>query len=88
MFTASIEDAICSVVFFLEVKTTMKPLLQPDRIFTIAHPLPGVPEMSVGNDTYGVTGIPSTVGRRGVVQRVGLAVSTQIVYPGSGREDT
>ncbi|XBJ08380.1 hypothetical protein VPH35_013709 [Triticum aestivum] len=39
-----------------------------------------------GNDTYGITGIPSTVGGRGVVQRAGLAVSTRIVYPGSGRE--
>ena len=40
-----------------------------------------------GNDTYGITGIPSTVGGRGVVRRAGLAVSTGIVYPGSGRED-
>ena len=63
------------------------PLLHPDRIFTTAHPLPGVPEMSVGNDTYGVTRIPSTVGWHGVVQRAGLAVSTQIIYLGSGRGD-
>ena len=40
-----------------------------------------------GNDTYGITGIPSTVGECEVVQRAGLAVSTKIVYPGSGRED-
>ena len=40
-----------------------------------------------GNDTYGVTGIPSTVGRREVVERAGLKGSTRIVYPGSGRED-
>ena len=40
-----------------------------------------------GNDTYGISGIPSMVGGRGVVQRAGLVVSTRIVYPGSGRED-
>ena len=40
-----------------------------------------------GNDTYGVTGIPSTVGEREVVERAGLTGSTRIVYPGSGRED-
>ena len=32
-----------------------------------------------GNDTYGITGIPSAVGGRGVVQRAGLVVSTRIV---------
>ena len=40
-----------------------------------------------GNDTYGIAGIPSTVGGRGVVRREGLGASTQIVYPGSGHED-
>ena len=40
-----------------------------------------------GNDTYGITGIPSTVGGREVVERAGLRASTKIVYPGSGRED-
>ena len=40
-----------------------------------------------GNDTYGITGIPSMVGGRGIVQRVGLIGSTQIVYPGSDRGD-
>ena len=39
-----------------------------------------------GNDTYGITGIPSTVGGRGVVQRAGLVASTNIVYPSSGRK--
>ena len=39
------------------------------------------------NDIYGITGIPSTVGRRGVVKRAGPGASTRIVYPGSGRED-
>ena len=43
--------------------------------------------MSVGNDTYGVTWIPSTVGGRRVVRRAGLAVSTQVVYLGWGRGD-
>ena len=44
--------------------------------------------VSVGeNDTYGITGIPSTVGGHGVVKRAGLAVNTRIVYPGLGRED-
>ena len=40
-----------------------------------------------GNDAYGITGIPSTVGGHGVVRRAGLGVSTKIVYPGSDRED-
>ena len=40
-----------------------------------------------GNDTYGITGIPSMVGGRGVVQRAGPEASTRIVYPGSGHED-
>ena len=43
--------------------------------------------MSGEIDTYGITGIPSTVGGREVVQRAGLTGSTQIVYPGSGRGD-
>ena len=43
--------------------------------------------MSVENDTYGIAGIPTTVGGREVVERVGLGVSTKIVYLGSGRED-
>ena len=43
--------------------------------------------MSVENDTYGITGIPTTVGGREVVERAGLGVNTKIVYPGSGRED-
>ena len=50
--------------------------------------LPAVVTMvSVENDTYGITRIPSTVGGRGVVQRGGLVATTKIVYPGSGRED-
>ena len=45
-------------------------------------------QMSVGNDTYGITWIPfATVGGRELVQRAGLEASTRIVYPGSGRED-
>ena len=43
--------------------------------------------MSVENDTYGISGIPSTVGGRGVVQRAGVVASTKIVYQGSGRKD-
>ena len=39
------------------------------------------------NDTYGITGIPSTVGGRGAMRRAGLGASTRVVYPGSGRED-
>ena len=38
-----------------------------------------VPECR-GNDTYGITGIPSTVGGRGVVRRASLTGSTRIVY--------
>ena len=40
-----------------------------------------------GNDTYGINRIPTTVGRREVVERAGLGASTKIVYPGSGHED-
>ena len=40
-----------------------------------------------GNDTYGITRIPTTVAGRGVVRRAGLVINTKIVYPGSGRED-
>ena len=58
-----------------------------DPILTIAPPLPGAPKMSVGNDTYGITRIPTTVAGRGVVRRAGLAIGMRIVYPGSGRED-
>ena len=50
-------------------------------------PLPGAPNMSGEIDTYGITGIPSMVGGRGVVQRAGMIGSTHIVCPGSGRED-
>ena len=39
------------------------------------------------NDTYGITGIPSTVGGHRVVQRAGLVASTKVVYPGSGHKD-
>ena len=64
----------------------MKPMRQLDRIFTTAPPTWRAKDVG-GNDTYGITGIPSTVGMRGVVQRAGLGASTRIVYPGSGRED-
>ena len=40
-----------------------------------------------GNDTYGIIGIPTTVGEHEVVERAGLGASTKIIYPGSGRED-
>ena len=40
-----------------------------------------------GNDTYGINGIPTVVGGRGVVRRAGLRASTKVVYPGSGRGD-
>ena len=40
-----------------------------------------------GNNTYGIIGIPSTVGGHRVVQRAGLVASTKTVYPGSGRKD-
>ena len=39
------------------------------------------------DDTYGITRIPTTVARRGVVRRADQTGSTQILYPGSGRED-
>ena len=42
-----------------------------------------------GNDTYGITRIPTTVAGHGVVRRAGSAASTkaQIVYPRSGWVD-
>ena len=43
--------------------------------------------LSVENDTYGITGIPTTVGGREVVEKAGLGASTKVVYPGLGRED-
>ena len=39
------------------------------------------------NETYGITGIPTTVDGHEVVERAGLGASTKIVHPGSGRED-
>ena len=33
--------------------------------------------VSVGNDTYGITGIPSTVAGRGIMRRAGLADGTK-----------
>ena len=85
-FTASADDAARLVIFFLGVMTTMKPLPQPDQISTTAPPTWRAKDVG-GSDTYGITGIPSMVGGRGVVQRAGLTGSTKIVYPGSGRED-
>ena len=38
-----------------------------------------------GNDTYGITRIPTTVEGRGVVRRADQTRSTRFVYPGSGR---
>ena len=75
------------VVSLLGTTATMEPLLRSDQISTSAHRLPGAPEMSVGNDTYGITGIPTMVGGHAVVERAGLGANTKIVYPGSGRED-
>ena len=43
--------------------------------------------VSVGNNTYGITRIPTMVAGHRVVRRAGLVVDTGIVYPGSGRED-
>ena len=40
-----------------------------------------------GNDTYGINGIPTVVGGRGVVRRAGPKASTKVVYPGSGCGD-
>ena len=40
-----------------------------------------------GNDTYGITRIPTTVAGRGVMRRADQTDSTQFVYPGSGFED-
>ena len=44
-------------------------------------------QVSVGNDTYGITRIPTTVAGRGVVSRAGLVIDMGIIYPGSGRKD-
>ena len=43
--------------------------------------------VSVGNDTYGITRIPTVAAGGEIVRRAGLVTSTRIVYPGSGRED-
>ena len=64
----------------------MEPLLQSDQISTAAPPTWCAKDFG-GNDTYGITGIPTTVGGRKVVESAGLGASTQIIYPGSGRED-
>ena len=40
--------------------------------------------VSVGNDTYGITGIPTTVAGRGIVRRAGLADSTKGDLPRFG----
>ena len=37
--------------------------------------------MSVGNDTYGITGIPTTVAGRWIVRRAGLVDSTMGILP-------
>ena len=54
----------------------------PD-IIILHHGLYGVG----GNDTYGITRIPTTVAGRGVVRRADQTDSTRFVYPGSGRGD-
>ena len=76
-------------VFFSGSRGHEKLLRRPlNQILTTAPPPPTWRAKDVsGNDTDGITGIPSTVRERGVVRRAGLGSSTQIVYPGSGRED-
>uniref|UniRef100_M8CAR3 protein-serine/threonine phosphatase n=1 Tax=Aegilops tauschii TaxID=37682 RepID=M8CAR3_AEGTA len=59
----------------------MKPLLQSRPDFHNCAPPTWRAKDVGGNDTYGITGIPPTVGGRGVVQRAGLVASTKIVYP-------
>ena len=44
-----------------------------DQILTITRPLPGAPKMLVGNDTYGITGIPTTVAGRGDPEKSGTS---------------
>ena len=62
--------------------------------FVHAYPINGVGfcqdltyQYVIENDTYGITGIPTTIGGCGGVERAGLRASTQIVYPSSGREN-
>ena len=57
-----------------------------DRIHTIAPPTWRAKDV-VGNDTYGITRIPTTVVGRGVVRRAGLVIGTQMVYPDLCHED-
>ena len=45
------------------------------------------PSLSVGNDTYGITGIPSAVAGRGILRRAALVDGTKGIYPRSGRKD-
>ena len=58
----------------------------PDQILTIAPPT-WRPKMLVGNDTYGITGIPSTVAGRGGRKVSGTSRRHKGIYPGSGRKD-
>ena len=74
------------VVSLLGTTATMEPLLRSDQISTTAPPTWRAKDVGK-NDTYGITGIPSTMGGREAVRRAGLTGSTRIVYPGSGRED-
>ena len=80
-------DAILLAVFFLRNHGHEKLLSWLlNQILTTAPPTWRAKDVG-GNDTYGITGIPSTVSGRKVVQRAGLEASTKIVYLGSGRED-
>ena len=76
-----------TVVFFLGAMTMKKLELTAKADSHNCAPLPGAPKMSVGNDTYGITGIPSTVAGRGDREKSGTSRQHKGIYPGSGRKD-
>ena len=55
------DKPIAVVVFFLGAMAMKNCLANYQTRFSQLCPLPGAPKMSVGNDTYGITRIPTTV---------------------------
>ena len=78
---------ILLAIFFSGSRDHEKLLSRPlDQILTTAPPTWRAKDVG-GNDTYGITRIPTTVVGRGVVRRADQTDSTRVLYPGSGRED-
>ena len=75
------------VIFFFGSRGHEKLLGRPLNQILTTTPLLGAPKMSVRTTPMGSQESLLRLAGRGVVRRAGLAGSTQIVYPGSGRED-